>query len=158
MMRIAMVLPLLVLGCGPVMEINTLPVAVTMSNRPGWVAPPAVGAETRSVRSYYDGDEVAGANCTLASAYWQAQVITPALVTMPDYGAGSPDITAQCRLGAHQGSSLVRSEDQSEDEDRGGLTVGTDGEGIGAAVRLIFPTKRPPAAMYDYPNISVTLR
>lgn len=52
--------------------------------------------------------EVVGARCQLASSLYEAEVVTPSRVVVPNFGPQSPRITATCQAGDLVGSGSTR--------------------------------------------------
>lgn len=74
--------------------------------------PPGRGPTGVAVRSFAPGPdgnlvEVAGATCVFSADVYQAQIVTPARVILPDLGADAPQVRADCRLGATLAGAVV---------------------------------------------------
>jgi hypothetical protein len=52
--------------------------------------------------------EVVGANCEVVSSLYAASVVTPSRLVVPNFGAQSPVLTANCRADKLAGSGTVR--------------------------------------------------
>ncbi len=52
--------------------------------------------------------EVVGARCTVLSSLYQAELVTPARVVVPNFGPQSPQITVSCKAGALSGAGTAR--------------------------------------------------
>jgi hypothetical protein len=52
--------------------------------------------------------EVVGARCDIVSSLYQASVVTPSRLVVPNFGAQSPVLTADCRADKLAGSGSVR--------------------------------------------------
>jgi hypothetical protein len=66
------------------------------------------------VRTFLPGDaggerrEVVGARCTALSSLYQAELVSPARLVVPNFGPQSPEITVSCTAGALSGSATAK--------------------------------------------------
>lgn len=113
------------------------------------------GTETVTIRTRAAGDETARARCQVDADYFTADVITPTMLIVPDYGPRSSDIRVQCQFGAARGSRIISMTDTRDDDQRSQISLGTEGVGF----RLVVPlTKTDLSRVYAYPDAIVRLK
>lgn len=129
------------------------------------VAAPTARGETRlAVRSFGpDGQEVSGADCTIDSRFFAAQVMSPGRVLMPYYGEQSPDVGVECRLGALSGQTSVSVVPTREGGGVAwpsvGVSVNSDGGvGVGLGLGYYGGQSGASATAFGYPPANVTMR
>jgi hypothetical protein len=71
------------------------------------------GEAQLTVRTFLpqEGDErreVVGADCTVVSSLYSAELVTPARLVVPNFGPQSPELEIDCRAGDLAGSGRVR--------------------------------------------------
>ena len=86
---------------------------VSMAPTGETVVPPGRGAQralaVRSFVSTAEGwSEVAGARCTVSGQpFFQATVVTPSRLTLPDLGPDAPNLRAECETATAWGADVV---------------------------------------------------
>lgn len=119
-------LPCILLIACETIEISQPPIPVTPTDRAasigldvygrararGQSVPRFRGQDIVEVRTFgnRNGDgygEMGGASCTLDSGLYRAAFLSPANITLPDYGPNSPAIFVQCTLGEKTTSVTV---------------------------------------------------
>ena len=133
----------------------------------GQPAPAYKGERLVTVRSEFDGPssgttEFSGARCKITSATFSAEVTTPVQIVVPDYGAQSPVITANCRandMQATQSISVFNASQRRRDQAREPFLFGGYGRhGGGISVGVHFDLSDRSNDVYEYPTLRVTFR
>ncbi len=114
MRRIGITLVLLLAGCAAARGGGGGLPEVAMRPSSEVVVPPGRGQSNLAlaVRSFVPAgegwNEVTGARCQVTGgAYFRADVVTPARLTLPDLGPDAPPLQADCTSGALHGAAAV---------------------------------------------------
>lgn len=157
-MRVALSLPVLLLAAGCASGVPVERQVVVSGARFTAVQ----GEAAFIVRTFLapeDGErrEVVGATCRLSSSLYDAEVVTPARVVVPNFGPQSPEIAAACRaddLAGTGGTRIVTRWQQSPLGGPPGPFYGPWGLGGPGA----WGWYDPAIPISDYPDLHVLLR
>lgn len=101
--------------------------------------------------------EVVGAACRLSSSLYDAEVVTPARVVVPNFGPQSPEIAAECRAGDLAGTGGTRIVTRWQ-QGPVGMAPGPYYGPWGWGGPVGFGWYEPSIPISDYPNLHVVLR
>ncbi len=176
--------PLALLTACTGMEITQPPVRASLANPAGaqgldvyaasrargQSVPEFKGETLVTIRSFLDTEgpgttEFAGARCRVFSSLYSAEITTPAEVVVPNFGKGSPVVTAECRANgrsATRSAAIVNESQRRRDEARSGVGIGfgfgtghySDGAHVG--IGFTFDLSNPKDDVYEYPGLNVT--
>lgn len=144
-------LALFVMGCETGMPVTSPPVDPVFKPASRNVA--ANATQPAYVRTYTRSSkgrsEVAGIPCTLDSPYFQAKVVTPAVVRLPSYANSTPPVTVRCEMDGKALSKTTKPYNKTVQDRTSSLGGGLLGLAIASAAT------NNANAVYAYPPLEV---